>query len=146
MNVRRIALAAVVAWIVSLGIGFLVNDYLFAGLFQDNSAALRPTAALNANLPFGLGALLIAFFALAYVYAKGYEGGSGVVEGIRFGITIGVIVVGFGIVWQWVMYPITAAMGLALVIDSIVECAIYGAIIGAVYRPASVGVPRRAAV
>jgi hypothetical protein len=146
MNVRRIALAAVVAWIVSLAIGFFVNDYLFAGMIAANSSALRPQAALNANLPIGLGVLLIAFFALAYAYAKGYEGGSGIAEGVRFGVTIGIIVVGFGTVWMWVMFPINGTLGVATVIDSVVECAIYGAIIGAVYKPLAVRAPQRATV
>ena len=146
MNVRRIALAAVVAWIVSLAIGFFVNDYLFAGMIAANSSALRPQAALNANLPIGLGVLLIAFFALAYAYAKGYEGGSGIAEGVRFGVTIGIIVVGFGTVWMWVMFPINGTLGVATVIDSVVECAIYGAIIGAVYKPLAVRARQRATV
>jgi hypothetical protein len=143
MNVRRIALAAVVAWLVSLAIGVLVNDYLFAGMIAANGAALRPESAITANLPIGLGVLLIAFFALAYAYAKGYEGG-GIVEGVRFGVTIGVIIVGFGTVWMWVMFPLNAQFGVAMMVDSIVEAAIYGAIIGAVYKPSSVAVPRRA--
>jgi hypothetical protein len=146
MNVRRIALAAVVAWLVSLAIGFIVNDYLFAGMIAANGAALRPTSAITANLPIGLGVLLVAFFALAWLYAKGYEGGSGIAEGVRFGVAIGVVVVGFGMVWQWVMYPISAQFGLAMIVDSIVELAIYGAIIGAVYKPSSVPVARRAMV
>ena len=66
MNVRRIALAAVVAWLVSLAVGVFVNDYLFAGMIAANGAALRPVSAITANLPIGLGVLLIAFFALAY--------------------------------------------------------------------------------
>jgi hypothetical protein len=146
MNVRRIALAAVVAWLVSLAIGVFVNDYLFAGMIAANGAALRPTSAITANLPIGLGVLLIAFFALAYAFAKGHEGGSGIVEGVRFGVTIGVIIVGFGTVWMWVMFPLNAQFGVAMMVDSIVEAAIYGAIIGVVYKPSSVAVPRRATV
>jgi len=146
MNVRRIALAAVVAWLVSLAIGVFVNDYLFAGMIADNGAALRSLSDITANLPIGLGVLLIAFFALSYAYARGYEGGSGIAEGVRFGVTIGVIIVGFGTVWMWVMFPLNAQFGVAMMVDSIVEAAIYGAIIGAVYKPSSVAVPRRATV
>ena len=146
MNVRRVALAAVVAWIVSLAIGFFVNDYLFAGMSAANGSALRPEAALNANLPVGLIVLLVAFFAFAYMYAKGYEGGSGIAEGVRFGVTVGVIIVGFGTVWMWVMFPLSGNFALAMIIDSIVESAIYGAIVGVVYKPSSVPVARRATV
>ena len=51
MNFGRLAIAAVVAWIVSIPVGFL----------------------------------LVGFFAFAYAYARGFEGGSGVMEGVRFG-------------------------------------------------------------
>jgi hypothetical protein len=34
-------------------------------------------------------------FAATYIYAKGYEGGSGVEEGLRFGAVVGVFVVGY---------------------------------------------------
>jgi hypothetical protein len=47
---------------------------------------------------------------------------------------------------MWVMFPLNAQFGVAMIVDSIVEAAIYGAIIGAVYKPSSVAVPRHAAV
>jgi hypothetical protein len=146
MNYGRIAAAAVVAWVVSVGLGFLVNNVLFAPLAAANVAVMRPEAQLMANLPIGLGFLLVGFFAFAYAYAKGYEGGKGVAEGIRFGVTVSLIVVGFGVVWQYVMFPITATYAAALMIDSVVELAIYGAIVGAIYKPAGVGALKRAVV
>ena len=135
MNFGRIAAAAVAAWIVSLGVGFLVNDVLLAGIAAANASVLRPEAELMGNLPIGFAFLLLGFFAFAYAYAKGYEGGNGVVEGIRFGVLVALIVVGFGLIWQYVMFPITAAYAAAIVIDSIVELALYGAIVGAIYKP-----------
>ena len=61
---------------------------------------MRPEAELMGNLPIGFAFLLLGFFAFAYVYAKGYEGGDGVVEGIRFGVLVSLIVVGFGLIWH----------------------------------------------
>jgi hypothetical protein len=90
--------------------------------------------------------LLVGFFAFAYAYAKGYEGGNGVVEGIRFGVLVSLIVIGFGLIWQYVMFPITATYAAAIVIDSIVELALYGAIVGAIYKPAVVPARKAAAV
>ena len=141
MNFGRIAAAAVVAWMVSVGVGFLVNDVLLAGITAANASALRPESEIMENLPIGFAFLLIGFFAFAYTYAKGYEGGNGVVEGIRFGVLVSLIVIGFGLVWMYVAYPITASYAVAIVVDSIVECALYGAIIGAIYKP----LPNRAA-
>ena len=135
MNFARIAAAAVVAWIVSIGIGFVVNDVLLVGLIDSNAAAMRPDADVLANLPVGFAALLVGFFAFAYMYAKGYEGGSGVVEGIRFGVLTALVVCGFGIVWIWVTFPITWQLGASMLVDSVVELAVYGAIVGAIYKP-----------
>ena len=135
MNFGRIAAAAVVAWIVSLGVGFLVNEVLLADIAAANVTVMRPEAELMGNLPIGFVFLLLGFFAFSYAYAKGYEGGSGVVEGIRFGVLVALIVVGFGLIWQYVMFPITATYAAAIIIDSILELALYGAIVGAIYKP-----------
>jgi hypothetical protein len=135
MNFARIAAAAVVAWIVSIPVGYFVNMVLLVDVYAPNAAAMRPQADLMGNLPLGFVFLLIGFFAFAYAYAKGYEGGNGMMEGVRFGVVIALVVTGFGLIWVYVQFPITAAMAAAIIIDSIVEFAIYGAIVGAIYKP-----------
>jgi hypothetical protein len=135
MNFPRIAVAALAAWIVSLVVGFFVNDFLLADLLAANQAAMRPDAEMTARLPVGFALLLVGFFAFAYAFAKGYEGTNGVNEGVRFGVLVGLVVLGFANVWQWVLYPITNGMLFAGVISSIVEMALYGAIVGWIYRP-----------
>ena len=54
---------------------------------------LRPPAEMN--LAFGLAASLLGFFVFAYAYAKGYEGGAGAVEGLRFGVVVGLLLACF---------------------------------------------------
>jgi hypothetical protein len=143
MNYARIVTAAVVAWVVSIGIGFLVNEVLLRDLMLANAAAMRPQEEMVAKLPLGFAFLLVGFLAFAYAYAKGYEGGHGPMEGVRFGVLVALVVIGFGVIWQYVVFPIDGAMAVAGVIDAIVELAIYGAIVGAIYRPAAVGAGRR---
>jgi hypothetical protein len=144
MNLTRVAVAAVAAWIVSIPVGFFVNNMVLAGLTAANQAAMRPEAELMGKLPLGLAFLLLGFFAFAYIYAKGYEGGNGIVEGLRFGVSVGALIVGFGVIWQYVLYPISGAMAIAIVIDSMIEAALYGAIVGAIYRPAGHAIRRAA--
>jgi hypothetical protein len=55
MNYARIVTAAVVAWVVSIGIGFLVNQVLLSDLMLANAAAMRPEAEMTAKLPLGFG-------------------------------------------------------------------------------------------
>lgn len=136
MNFGRIVAAAVVAWIVSLPLGFFVNEVLLSGVYAANMPALRSEADMTAALPIGFVFLLVGFLAFAYAYAKGYEGGNGVIEGIRFGVLVAVMVTGFGLIWQYVLFPVNATYAAAIIIDSIVEFSIYGGIVGAIYRPA----------
>jgi hypothetical protein len=134
MNIARVVAAAVVAWIVSLGIGFFVNTVLLADLALANTPPMRPEAEITGMLPMGFGFLLAGFFAFAYAYAKGYEGGNGVLEGVRFGLLVAVIIIGFAGIWQYIVFPITASLSVAIIVDTLVELTIYGAIVGAIYK------------
>ena len=146
MNLVRVAIAALVAWAVSLPVGFLVNDVLLADVYAANQSVMRAEADLTGNLPIGFAFLLVGFFAFAYAYAKGYEGGNGIVEGLRFGLTIALIVSGFGLVWQYVLYPINGSMATAIIVDSILELTLYGGVVGAVYKPLPAAARRSATV
>jgi hypothetical protein len=48
-----------------------------------------------AYMPFLFGGILVAMLAAAFIYAKGYEGGSGLMEGARCGAALGVFAAGY---------------------------------------------------
>ena len=138
MNWMRLAAAAIAAWIVSIALGYVVNDMLLAGLYAANQNAFRPQPDMMTMLPIGFAATFVGFFVMSYAYAKGYEGGSGTMEGLRFGLVVGVLLSCFAIVWEYVVFPIQAAMNVAMVADTIVEFTIYGGIIGTIYKPRAI--------
>jgi hypothetical protein len=137
MNFARVAASALAAWAVSIPIGYVVNDILLKDLYTANAAAFRPEAAMMANMPLGLAASLVGYFAFAYMYAKGYEGTQGTVEGVRFGVLVAVLLCGFALAWQYVLLPISATLAAAWIVDAVAEFALYGAIVGAIYKPAA---------
>ena len=136
MNWKRLAMAAVAAWVVSFVFGYIVNQVLLVGLFEANAAVYRSEAEMMSGLPLGFGAMLIGFFVFAYAYAKGYEGGNGIVEGLKYGFLVGVMLVCFAIVWNYVTTPISGALAVAFVVDYLIEYSIYGAVVGAIYKRA----------
>lgn len=136
MNVKRLAMGAVAGWVVSLGVGYLVNEVILKGLYAANASAFRPEAEMMANLPYGFAFTFVGMFVFAYAYAKGYEGGSGLGEGVRFGGLVGVLLSLLAINWIWATMPISFTLAGAMMIDNIVEYAIYGAIVGAIYKKA----------
>src|SRR5207245_9895361 len=92
MNYGRLALAAVAAWLVDAVYGFTVYGTVLSGEFGRYPGVYRPTDSQAAYMPILFAGILLATFVASYVYAKGYEGGSGVQEGMRLGVLIGVIV------------------------------------------------------
>jgi hypothetical protein len=145
MNFPRVAAAAVAAWITALAVGYVVNEILFKSLFV-LQPFYRPEAEVNGMLPLGFAFLLVGFFAFAYAFAKGYEGTNGVMEGVRFGVLIAVMIDCFAMIWNYVMLPMPAGLAVASMLDPIVEMSIYGAIVGAIYKPAEKTARRSSAV
>lgn len=133
MNFPRLALAAISAWVLSIVVGFVVNAYLMDEIYQLHASVFRPEDEMN--LALGFGTQLLGFLAFAYMYAKGYEGTSGLQEGLRFGVLVGLLLIGFAITWSYVTLPVSRTMGAYWAVDVLLEMAIYGAVIGLIYRP-----------
>jgi hypothetical protein len=135
MNFPRVAVAALVSWIVYLGAGFLVHAVLLKPIYLEHARFMRPEAEANSILPVGFGVALIGFFAFAYAYAKGYEGSSGVQEGIRFGVLVGILLCCFSTIWDYMVWPASRTLAALWMIDYILEFALYGLIVGMIYKP-----------
>jgi hypothetical protein len=133
VNFGRLTAAALVAWLVHLGLTSLVWSMLLPDMLPQSAGLLRPSAEMN--LVVGYGASLIGFFVFAYAYAKGYEGGAGLAEGLRFGALVGLLLACFSLVWAYVMMPISGAFTATMVVDVILEMAVYGVVVGLIYRP-----------
>jgi len=133
MNFGRLAAAALVSWLAHLALTSIVWGAILPDLLRQHAALVRTPSEMN--LVLGYGASLVGFFVFAYAYAKGYEGGAGLVEGLRYGVLIGLLLAVFAGVWGYVMMPISGTFAVAMIVDSIVEMAAYGAIVGLIYRP-----------
>jgi hypothetical protein len=144
MNFPRVALAAITSWALYLGVSYLVHGVLLAALYTQHLDVMRPADERASILPLGFGVALIGFFAFSYAYAKGYEGTNGVQEGLRFGVLVGILLCCFGAIWEYAVWPVPAPMLVAWLIDFIVEFALYGMVVGLVYKPSTHR--RRAAV
>jgi hypothetical protein len=135
VNLGRLTAAAVVAWLVHIGLTTAVWSVLLPGIQSQNAAVLR--APGDMNLVAGYAASLLGFFVFAYAYAKGYEGGPGLVEGLRFGVIVGLLLACFSGVWSYVMMPVAGSFAAAMVVDAIVEMAVFGIVVGLIYKPSA---------
>lgn len=95
MNGTRIALAAFAAFAVYFALGGL-----FFGLFppmrnefMKYPAVDRSQESMRSVMPAGMAAMLAAMVVLVVLYAMLARGGSGAVEGARFGAMIGLFAI-----------------------------------------------------
>jgi hypothetical protein len=132
MSYSRIAVAGVVAWVVDGLYGFLVYARLLADDFGANTGAFR--AAADQNLPLIFLGTFIGIMTLAFVYAKGYEGGQGLPEGLRFGAVLGVFMTGYVSLGNYATLNISRDLALKFGVAAFVEMIVVGAALGAAYK------------
>lgn len=142
MNFMRVAMAALAAWVLYMLMGYLVHGVLLRDLYMQYTAVMRPEAQAQAILPVNFGVVLVGFFAFAYGYAKGYEGGNGLQEGLRFGVLVGIMLCTFGTIWEYMVWPVGRRLLAVWLIDYIVEFALYGIVVGLIYKPAATSAKR----
>ena len=135
MNYSRLALAAVIATVVDAVYGFVVYGNVISGEFGKYPAIYRSAESQTAYLPLMFVGLLFAMLVASYLYAKGYEGGNGMQEGMRFGVLVGLVMVGYVAGVNYAIMNIGKRMAVYYGLAALVEWVIVGVIIGSVYRP-----------
>jgi hypothetical protein len=135
MNHSRIALSAVAATIVFFICGFLIFGLLIGSDFAPYGAVYRSQAGMQQHAPVGIITSFIAMFVMSFIYAKGYEGGSGVLEGFRFGALVGLFLACKCVADEYVTLNIGGKLALEMAAGVVVEMAIVGMVIGMVYKP-----------
>lgn len=139
MNYPRIALAS---------LGATIAYFLFGGLafgllpqlrneFRKYPAVYRTEEGIKATMPVGMVAMLLSIVVLAVIYAMAYRGGSGLAEGARFGVLIGIFAVGAFVLHNYVNLNIGMKLTLQQAVAYLVEWIIVGIVIGIIYKPAT---------
>jgi hypothetical protein len=143
MNYGRLVAAAVAGTVADMTYGFLVYGMLLAGQFSQYPGVYRPPDDMS-YMPVLVAGAFVAVLAATFIYAKGYEGRSGVEEGLRFGAVIGLFGVGYAALVNYAVLNIGRPLALSMAAAGFVEWLVVGLVIGLIYKPAA-PVSRRAA-
>jgi hypothetical protein len=139
MNYARILLASVCAFVAY----FIYGGILFGALpwlrteFAKYPAVYRSQEGIKTVMPFGMFAMFVALIAIAVLYAMVYSGGSGLVEGARFGALIGIFAIGSFVIHNYVNLNIGLKLTIQQSIAYFVQWVIVGAVIGLTYKSAT---------
>jgi hypothetical protein len=134
MNIPKFLFAVLIAFIFVFLFGWFFHDVLLKATYmQLPSAMLRPVDEFKARFGWLVAGQILLVLAFACVFAKG--GFSGVGAGVKLGIKFGVFQIGTYLI-AYAVHPYTLALIGYWSIGVLVEMAIAGAIVGAIYKPA----------
>ena len=136
MNLTRVFLAAFAAFVAYFVVGGLAFGLMpsLKSEFLKYPAIYRSPEAMKGVMPAGMAAMFVSILALAVIYAMLYHGGSGLVEGARFGALIGVFAIGAFVVHNYVNLQIGLKLTAQQAVAYFVEWVITGLVIGLIYR------------
>jgi hypothetical protein len=138
MNYARIALAGLGATVVYFALGFLLLALLpMADEVRKYAAVYRPEESMKRVAPIGMVALLLAMMALAALYALAVRDGSALVQGLRFGVLVGVFATGSFLLHNYVSLNIGLRLALLQAVAYFVQWVGSGLVIALIYRPAA---------
>jgi hypothetical protein len=137
MNYSSLGLAALGATIAYFAFGFVVL-WLVPGLIKEAHkypAVFRPVEEMKTVMPIGMIATFMAILVAGMIFAMMHQGGSGMMQGARFGMLIGIFVVCALVLHNYVNLNIGLKLVLGQAVVYFVQWTIVGIIIGLIYRP-----------
>jgi len=135
MDYRRLTLAALLGFYTRLMFGIMVWVTPFGDQFARYPTVFRPMPLIRDNLPLMLAGWFIAAFALAIVFARGYDGGNGALAGLRFGALMALFSVAFVSVSSYAQLNIGLRMAVISGAQLFLEMVLVGTAIGVAYHP-----------
>ena len=127
---KKFWIAALAAFVVLFVYGFAVYGVLLASYME---AALEGIGRAEAPMWPYLFRYAIMALVMAFMYPKGYEGGTQWLEGLRFGLLIGVLLWAAVALDFYALIPISDSAMLGMFIPELVGVSITGIVIGAIY-------------
>ena len=131
MNGKKFITAWIVGFVAMFILGYLWHMVIMGDFYSANSYVPEREAPRMELIILGVLSLALL---MAYVYPKGYSGGSPVTEGLKFGLIIGVLwVTPHSLIEHGAAVMMTGKMVLVDGIWHLVEQGVAGILIGLVY-------------
>jgi hypothetical protein len=129
MDFKKFSMAVGGSFIVMSFLGWLWHRVILGNFYMENISSSLPEPNVLIVL---LGFLILAVL-MAWMYPHGYKGGSALIEGLRFGVIIGLL---WFLPINVIMIGVVGKSGTLVVVDGLwrlVEQGIGGIVIGYIY-------------
>ncbi len=131
MNVKRMVVASLLVFVAVQAMDYLINMVILMPAYKALAHIWR--ADMQSKMWLMALASFIGSFLFVYIFIKGYEN-KGIMEGLRYGIIIGLLMNVVGALNQYVIYPLPLSLVIQWFIYGMIEFIIMGIIAALVYR------------
>lgn len=136
MNQKKFWIAFIVIFIAYEITNIIVHSLILGPTYMSDEVKplFRPQAVLDSTMWLRLFTELVWSFFFTFIFVKGYEN-KGVMEGVKFGIYIGLF---YSFVWAYQsywMFPMPYSLALQWFILGLIQCVILGVLAALIYKP-----------
>jgi hypothetical protein len=136
MNWKKFIIAFIAAFIFIFFFGWFFHEVLLKDTYaQLPSGLLRSADDFKSHFVWLVAGQVVFAFVFALIFAS-CCGGSGVSGGVKLGIMLAFMGIGGHALITYATQPIPGMLAVYWSIGALIEMAIVGAIIGAIYKPA----------
>jgi hypothetical protein len=132
---KRFLLAFIAAYIFIFVWGWLLNGVLLKDVYAETPNLWRPQSEMISLFHWIILGQALVVFSFVMIYASGFAGG-GVIAGIRLGLLLEIAAIGMRLGF-YAVQPMPGKLIFYGSISGIIEMVIVGAMVGAIYKPAS---------
>lgn len=133
MNIKRLLLAIVVAFVIVFATDFLIHGLWLSSDYEATKELWRPESDMNARFHWMLMAQLIGAATFVIIWAKGFAGRD-IGTGITFGLLMGLAQQVWAIIDHVVM-PVPGVLVGKWVVAGLVQCVLLGIVTALIYKP-----------
>jgi hypothetical protein len=134
MNTKKWVITSLVVFVAAQILEFIIHYLILGSAYQATSHLWRPEEEMNQMMWLMWLTGLVWAFLFVYIFAKGYEG-RGIMEGVRFGLIIGVFYSLPMSLGNYVTVPIPFNLALNWFIFGMIEITILGILAALLYKP-----------
>jgi len=136
MNTKRFIIAFVVVFILLEITNYIVHSVILWPTYSSDAISylFRSPEEMMSKMWIMYVMDLIWSFLFIYIFVKGYEN-KGIMEGLRFGLYIGIFYVMVQSYNGYVIYPIPYVLAFQSFIYGLIQVLLLGAVTSVIYKP-----------
>jgi hypothetical protein len=133
---KRFWISAVVMFVLSLALGFVVHAALLGSEYASLTNLFRPAADRQAYFPWMLAAYALFALGFTWIYRKGLEAGKPFLgQGVRYGIAIAVLAVIPTYLIYYAVQPMPGALVAKQIVYELIAMVIMGIVVAWINQP-----------